>query len=355
MDDGLGPNEGNGAGIVAGDEVIDVVPELVDVGEAGLGERTTLQDREPDLDLVEPGAVGRGEVKANVRVADAPSLALGLMGREIVEDDMDLLARIGGDDAVHEVEELDAPAALVMAGGDLAGEDVESGEQGRGAVALVVVAVAAERSPVGQLEIALGPLQRLDVRLLVDRQHDGVVRRVEVEPDDLGGLGDEIRIVALAPRLARGEIDLVVSQETPDGLVRHIDQLSRQQRRRPASVARRRRLIEQRQDPLACLRRVARPRARPGQVAQPGQPLACKALAPPADPSRPGSKLGSNRAGRPPLSRQQHDPRPLDDPVFSLWRPDDGFKRQPFILRQFDRSRFLDVHPILESRLLFLR
>ena len=161
-----------------------------------------------------------------------------------------------------------------MAGGDLAGEHVESGEQGRRAVALVVVAVAAERSPVGQLQIALGPFERLDVRLLVDRQHDGVVRRVEVEPDDLGGLGDEVGIVALAPRLARGEIDLLAAQETPDGLVRHIDQLSRQQRRRPAAVARRRRLIEQRQDPLACLRscsaasrpagagRAARPAAR---------------------------------------------------------------------------------------------
>ena len=91
MDDGLGPDEGNGAGIVAGDEGIDVVPELVDVGEAGAGERIALQDREPDLDLVEPGGVGRREVEPNVRVADAAIVALGLVGREIVEDDVDLL------------------------------------------------------------------------------------------------------------------------------------------------------------------------------------------------------------------------------------------------------------------------
>ena len=47
----------------------------------------------------------------------------------------------------------------------------------RGAVALVVVTATAERSPVGQLAIALGALQRLDVRLFVDRQDDGIQGR----------------------------------------------------------------------------------------------------------------------------------------------------------------------------------
>ena len=41
------------------------------------------------------------------------------------------------------------------AGRDSAGEHVERGKQGRGAVALVVVTATAERSPVAQLEIAL--------------------------------------------------------------------------------------------------------------------------------------------------------------------------------------------------------
>jgi hypothetical protein len=35
--------------------------------------------------------------------------------------------------------------------------------------------------------------------------------------------------------------------------------------------------------------------------------------------------------------------------VLSLRRSDHGFKRRPLLLRQLDRRRFLDVHPILES------
>ena len=204
MDAGFGPDEGNGTAVVAGDEVIDVVPELVDIGEAGAGEGAALEDGEPDLDLVEPGAVGRGEMEADVWVAGEPAFALGLVGRKIVEDDVDLLAWIGGDDAVHEIEELDAPATLVVAGSDVAAEHVERGKQGRGAVALVVVAAAAERPSVGQLEIALGALQRLDVRLLVDRNDQRTLGRVEIEPDNLGRLGGKLGILADAPTLAPG-------------------------------------------------------------------------------------------------------------------------------------------------------
>ncbi len=170
-------------------------------------------------------------------------------------------------------------------------------------------------------------------------------------PDDLGGLGDKVRIVGLAPRLARRQVDLVLAQEAPDVLVRHVDQLPRQQRRRPAAVAGRRRLIEQRQDPLVSVSRVTRCRARPRQVVQSAQALARKARAPSADPPRPGPQLGGDRAGRAALRRQQRDTGPLDNPVFSLRRSNHRFKRRPFLLRQGDRRRFLDVHSILESRL----
>ena len=44
-----------------------------------------------------------------------PHVALRLVGREIVEHDMDFAIRMSGDDLVHEVEEFDAPPAFVMA------------------------------------------------------------------------------------------------------------------------------------------------------------------------------------------------------------------------------------------------
>ena len=72
---------------------------------------------------------------------------------------MNGLARIGGDDMVHEVEELDPPAPLLMRCGHFARSHVEGGEQRRSAVAHVVVAVAGQRPTVRQLQVALRPLQ----------------------------------------------------------------------------------------------------------------------------------------------------------------------------------------------------
>src|SRR2546423_1631140 len=54
VDFGLGPHEWLGIVVVALDEGIDVLLELLERGERGAGQRLTLQDREPAFDLVEP-------------------------------------------------------------------------------------------------------------------------------------------------------------------------------------------------------------------------------------------------------------------------------------------------------------
>ncbi len=49
---------------------------------------------EPDLDLVEPGGIGRGEVKLHARMLlEEIANRLRFMGGEVVEDDMNLLPR----------------------------------------------------------------------------------------------------------------------------------------------------------------------------------------------------------------------------------------------------------------------
>ena len=84
--------------------------------------------------------------------------------------------------------------ALHVAADDGAVEHVQGGEQGRGAVPLVVVRHRAGPALL-QRQARLGAVERLDLALLVDRQHDGVGRRIDVEPDDVAQLGGELRVV----------------------------------------------------------------------------------------------------------------------------------------------------------------
>lgn len=54
-----------------------------------------------------------------------------------------------------------------------------------------------------ELEPGIGAIQRLDRGLLIDAEHHGMLRRLEVEADDVGGFGLEVgiraRLVALQP------------------------------------------------------------------------------------------------------------------------------------------------------------
>jgi hypothetical protein len=61
-DDLLGPLEGMSVLIVGGNEGVDLLSYLARGGEAGTGQGMTGEDGKPDLHLVQPGGVGRGEV-----------------------------------------------------------------------------------------------------------------------------------------------------------------------------------------------------------------------------------------------------------------------------------------------------
>ena len=229
-----------------------------------------------------------------------------LVGIEVVEDDVDGRVGMSGDDVVHEVEELDAPPALLVRGRHLAGGHLEGGEQGRGAVALVVVAVAGQRPAVRQLQIALRPLQRLDRRLLVDTDDDGVLGRRHVEPDHIGGLGGELGIVALAPGFAPGRDRSSVRAGSARHTARRRRPALRDQRSRPARIALGRRLIQQRQNALCpsrpCIsaQRLGRPFRRDPQAAfrhsaratsMPCRSCSQPPVRSPGSPSRPPAKV----------------------------------------------------------------
>jgi hypothetical protein len=79
----------------------------------------------------------RGEVELHIGVTLEPVVFFRFVGVEIVEDDMDGRIGISGDDRVNKIEEVDALAAL---GGRHDLIHFKRGEQGRGAVALVICA-----------------------------------------------------------------------------------------------------------------------------------------------------------------------------------------------------------------------
>jgi len=133
---GFRPDERFGVLVVRFDEGIDVLPELLDRGEGGPSEGFSLKDGEPDLDLIEPGGPGRSEVELHVWVPLKPAIILRLMGIEIVEDDVDGGVRIVREDIVHEIEEFDPAATILVGGGDLAGRHFKGRKEGRSAMRL---------------------------------------------------------------------------------------------------------------------------------------------------------------------------------------------------------------------------
>jgi len=79
----------------------------------------------PDFDLTKPGSARRREVEMHVGMLLEPTVVLGLMGTEIVNDGVQFVAGIGGDDLVHEGEELDPPPAALVGGDHLAGDHIQ--------------------------------------------------------------------------------------------------------------------------------------------------------------------------------------------------------------------------------------
>jgi hypothetical protein len=81
-----------------------MLSELFDRGKGFVAPGLSLQDREPDLHLIEPFGVMQRE----------PAVVFGFAGIEVVEHDVDGFTGPSGDNVVHEVEELDAPPARLL-------------------------------------------------------------------------------------------------------------------------------------------------------------------------------------------------------------------------------------------------
>ena len=145
---------------------------------------------EEALDGVQPGRRSRREVEGEAWMAAEPVDHLGmLVGGVVVQDHMDQLARrdlaLNG---VEETDELLVAMTLHAASDDTALRHVQGGKQRGGAVSLVVMRHRAAASAL-QRQPGLGAIERLDLALLVHREHHGVRWRIDVEADDIAQLG----------------------------------------------------------------------------------------------------------------------------------------------------------------------
>lgn len=118
------------------------------------------------------------------------------MGAEVVQDDVQLLIF-----AEAPIQQFEKGQKLLTVGfvGDLANDfavkRIECGVQGRGAVALVIMCTAADATRTQRLT-GLRTIQCLNLGLLVNAEHHGVIGRVHVESDDIDHLVGKRRVVA---------------------------------------------------------------------------------------------------------------------------------------------------------------
>lgn len=235
---------------------------------------------EPDLDLIEPGRIRRCEVQLQARRAfeEAADLCRLVRG-EVVEDDVDLSpGRLSGQQLFEKGDQLVAGMALHGLAKDGSAQCVERGVERERAVAEVLEAVALQ-APRRERQHRIEPVERLDVTLLVQAEHRSMLRRIEIETNDVGGLLLEIGIVGSHVALDPMRLE---SRSLPDLRHRHVGdaELGCQLARRPVRRSIGRRLAGQRQDASLHLRR-DHPRGAP-QVSrvQPRQSVSLKARLP---------------------------------------------------------------------------
>ena len=193
----FGPYERLGIVVVEVEVAFDLEHQIADAGERCPADLFLSKGGEPSFDLVEPRGTGWREVQMKARVANKPS-ANGsvLVCAIVVQDHMDV--ELGRDTLVDKLEELQKLLVTVpsIAFPDhFAACHIKGSEEAGNAMAVVVVSpTLALARPHRQQR--LGTLERLDLALFVNAEHQSVVWRVQVQPTDITHFLDEQRVAA---------------------------------------------------------------------------------------------------------------------------------------------------------------
>ncbi len=120
---------------------------------------------------------------------------LGLVGRQIVQHNVDVLRPAG---LVHQLtqkgNELRTGVPFRGLACHLAGLHIQSGIERQGPVTVILEAMPF-RSPRRKGQHGIEPVQGLNRRLLVDAEHGCMLRRMQVQTDDVRRFGFKVGIV----------------------------------------------------------------------------------------------------------------------------------------------------------------
>jgi hypothetical protein len=112
------------------------------------------------------------------------------MGPIIVHHHMQRLAGELAVDVSQEPQKLLMAVALITVANDLTGQDIDRRKQSRRPVAIVIVGHCAA-TPFLEWQARLRALQSLNLGLLVYAQHNRLVRRIQLQTDDVGQFLEE--------------------------------------------------------------------------------------------------------------------------------------------------------------------
>ena len=249
------------------------------------------------------------QVEAGMRGQPGPDRG-GLVGGVVVADQVQVqLGRGVRVDGLEEPQELLVAVPALVLADHLAGGDVQRGEQARGAVADVVVGLPAGHAR-HHRQHRRAAVQGLHLGLLVHREDHRLVRRIEVKPDHVADLLDELRVLGQLPGVDQVRLE---PERPPDPRDRGLVQPGRRRHRpgRPVrvwSVGASSRVLTI--TASTCSSVIFRGRAGTRLVRQALQPIAHEPGPPLVHRLRPDTRTTRHVLVGRALRARQHDPRP---------------------------------------------
>ena len=159
-------------------------------------------------------------------------------------------------------------------------------------------------------QAGLHSVERLDLAFFVDAEHDGVRRRINIEPDDVAQFVDELRVLGQLELPDPMRLEPMGAPDALHGTDADASCLSHR-RARPMRRFARRRLHGQRDDAFGDGRIELRDAGGPRLVTQKSvHPFGREAFLPAPDASLGLACLAHDRVRAHPLAAEQHDLRP---------------------------------------------